>query len=237
MLIERVLVAGHHHPREQQGASSGYNVHLARVAAERLYCTAVYSGVDSHEVDAFLSVGAYDLEEVLSGYLKQILVKVADRVVHRNGAYHSRRTLDELLAESVGLAVVGKIHYCLRAELYRHVDLLHFHGVVLAVAGNAQVNVDLGFQPGAYALGGKRRVVHVGRDSYPALSDQLAELLRLHVFLCRNGLHFRGDYALLCGFHLCFVFSHVMSFPETDGKNDPWDRVRFRYPVRVLSRR
>ena len=229
MLVERVLVPGHHHPREQQGAAAGYYVHLSRVAAERLDRTAVDAGMDCHEVHALFRMCADYFQEVLCGYLQQILVKVADGVVHGHGAYHRRGAFDKLFAESIGLAVVRQVHDGFCAELYRHIHLLHFHGVVLAVAGNTEVDVDLCFQPGAYALGGERRVAHVSRDSHPALCHQFPEPLGLHVFLRRNGLHFRGDDTLLCGFHLCFVFSHVMSFPGKGGRSDPVVRVPSRY--------
>ena len=36
-------------------------------------------------------MGFYYLKKVLSGYLKEVFIEVADSVIHRNSAYHGRR--------------------------------------------------------------------------------------------------------------------------------------------------
>ena len=63
--------------------------------------------MNGHKVHALLSMSAYNAEKVLSGYLKEVLFKVSDSVVHRNCAYHGRGLFNESLAEGVGLAIVG----------------------------------------------------------------------------------------------------------------------------------
>ena len=63
--------------------------------------------MNGHEVHALLSVRLNDLEEILRCDLEQVLFQIPYRVVHRHGADHRRRHVDQLLAEGVGLAVVG----------------------------------------------------------------------------------------------------------------------------------
>ena len=212
VLEEGVLIAGHHHPREEERTSAGNDVHFSLVTHESLNSAAVDTCVDSHEVHALLGVCANDLEEVLRCYLEEVLLKVADSVVHRNSTYHRGRLLNERLAEGIGLAVVAEVHDSLCTELDSHVNFIHFHVIVILIAGDTEVHVYLRSHAHTDTLGRDRLVVDIAGDSHNARSHALAEDFRVHVFLFGNYLHFGRDYALLSGFHLCAVFSHWFYF-------------------------
>ena len=107
ILEERILIAGHLHPCEQQRAAAGDDVHPASLAHEGFNRTAVDTRMNGHKVHALPGVRLNDLEEILRCDLEQVLFQIPDRVVHRHGADHRRRHVDQLLAEGVGLAVVG----------------------------------------------------------------------------------------------------------------------------------
>ena len=93
----------------------------------------------------------------------------------------------------------------LTAEEIKEADV-----VILAVAGNAEVYVDLGAEHGADALGVQALVVLVGRDGDLALSDPLADLLGGAVFLFCHDLHLRRDDALAGGIHLGSISLHTL---------------------------
>ena len=133
-LEEGIFVACHHHPRKKQRASTGNDVHFSSLSHEGLHCTAVDTGVDRHEVNALLSVSTDHLQEVLCGDLQQVLLQIADSVVHGDSADHCRRALDQLRAEGVGLAVIAQVHDSLSAEFVGKLHLLHLHIVVFSVA-------------------------------------------------------------------------------------------------------
>ena len=94
-----------------------------------------------------------------------------DRVIHRHSADHDGAFVGQLLTEGLGIAVAREVHDGLCAHVDGAHDLLHLDVVVLAVAGDAEVDVDLGAEHGADALGVQALVVLVGRDGDLALSD------------------------------------------------------------------
>ena len=153
VFVERIFVAGHHHPRKQQRAAAGNDVHFSALAPECFHGAAVDTGVNRHEIDAFLGMCADNPQKVLRGDLEQILFKIADRIIHRHRADHCGRFFDKRCPEGIGLAVIAEIHDRFRAEFQRHIDLFHFQIVVLRIAGNAEIDIDLGFQPHTDALG------------------------------------------------------------------------------------
>ncbi len=98
MLIERIFVARHFHPCEQQGTAARDNVHLPSFAQKHLDGSAVEPGVDRHEIDAFFRVGAHDLQKVLRGDVFQVFFQITDGVVNGNGADHGGGGFDQLSA-------------------------------------------------------------------------------------------------------------------------------------------
>ena len=112
----------------------------------------------------------------------------------------------------MGLAVVGQIHNGFRAHLHRHFDLVHFQLVVLRVAGNAEIHIDLGAQPVADTLGGQRGVVHIGGDGNGAGGHPLAHPFGCAVFFFRHRGDLGSDDAVLGGIHLRFVHHTTPSF-------------------------
>ena len=134
-------------------------------------------------------MAAHHVEEVLRLDGDKGLLQIADGVVHGHGADHGRRLLDELGAERLGFATVGQVHDGLGAKLDGRVDLLPLDGFVGKVAGDAQVDVDLGAQALADALGRQRRVMNVGRDGDAAGGDALADELGAAAFLLGDHAH------------------------------------------------
>ena len=208
VLVEGVLVAGHAHPRKHQRTAAADDVHLALVLADLLDGLAGDAAVQGDKVHAVLCVQTHHIDEVLCSQLCQIALVVDDRIVHRHGADHHRALVGQLLAEGLGVAVAGQVHDGFRAHIDGAHHLFHLHVVILAVAGNAQVHVDLGAQHGADALGVQAGVVLVGGNGHLALSHQLTDLLRGAVFLFGHDLHFRRDDALAGSVHLCGVVLH-----------------------------
>ena len=210
VLVEGVLVAGHAHPRKHQRAAAAHDVHLALVLADLLDGLAGNAAVQGDKVHAVLCVQAHHIDEVLCSQLSQIPLVVDDRIIHRHSADHHRALVGQLLAEGLGVAVAGQIHNGFCAHVHGAHHLLHLNVVVLAVAGDAKVHVDLGAQHGANALGIQALVVLVGGDGYLALGDPLADLLGGAVFLFGYDLHLRGDDALAGGIHLGGISLHTL---------------------------
>ena len=208
MFVKRVLLPGHHHPCKQQGATPGYDVHPPLVPHKRFHGAAVDTGVNGHKIHTLFSVSPDHPQEILWGDFQQILLQVANGVVHGYGADHGGGLCNQLPAEGVGFTIIAQVHNGLCAKLQGQVHLLHLHVVAVAVAGDAQVDVDLGAESSADALRGNGGVVDVTGNGHFTLGDQLAKRFRLHVLLFGDQLHFRRHNAPLCGFHLGFVSSH-----------------------------
>ena len=153
VLVEGVLVAGHAHPRKHQRTAAAHDVHLALVLADLLDGLAGDAAVQGNKVHTVLCVQTHHIDEVLCGQLSQIALVVDDRIVHRHSADHHRALVGQLLAEGLGVAVAGQIHNGFCAHVHGTHHLLHLNVIVLAVAGDAKVHVDLGAQHGAHALG------------------------------------------------------------------------------------
>ena len=211
VLVEGVLVAGHAHPRKHQRTAAAHNVHLALVLADLLDGLAGNAAVQGNKVHTVLCVQAYHIDEVLCGQLSQIALVVDDRIVHRHSADHHRALVGQLLAEGLGVAVAGQVHNGLCAHVHGAHHLLHLDVVILAVAGDAQIDVDLGAQHAADALRVQAGVVLVGRDGDFALGHQLTDLLRGAVLLLGDDLHFLGHDALAGCVHLCGVILHLVT--------------------------
>ena len=168
------------------------------------------AAVQGDKVHAVLSVQAHHVDEVLRGQGGKVALIVDDGIVHGHSADHHGALVGQLLAEGLGVAVAGQVHDGFGTHVDGAHHLLHFHIVVLAVAGNAEVHVDLGAQHGADALGVQALVVLVGGDGYLALSDPLADLLGGAVFLFCHDLHLRRDDALAGGIHLGGISLHTL---------------------------
>ena len=210
VLVEGVLVAGHAHPCKHQRAAAADNVHLALVLADLLDGLAGDAAVQGDKVHTVLCMQAHHIDEVLCGQLSQIALVVDDRIVHRHGADHHRALVGQLLAEGLGVAVARQVHNGFGTHVDGAHHLLHLHVVVLAVAGDTKVHVDLGAQHGADTLGVQTLVVLVGRDGYLALGHPLADLLGGAILFFSHDLHLRRDDALAGSIHLSGISLHTL---------------------------
>ena len=208
VLVERVFVAGHAHPCEDQRAAAADDVHLPLVLADLVDGLAGDAAVEGDEVHAVLRVQTHHVDEVLRGQGGEVALVVDDRVIHRHGADHHRALVGQLLAEGLGVAVAGQVHNGLCAHVHGAHHLLHLDVVILAVAGDAEVDVDLGAQHAADALRVQAGVVLVGGDGNLALGDELPDLFGGAVLLLGDDLHLLGDDALAGGVHLGGIGLH-----------------------------
>ena len=166
--------------------------------------------MQGNKVHAVLCVQTHHIDEVLCSQLSKVALVVDDRIVHRHSADHHRALVGQLLAEGLGVAVAGQVHDGFGAHVDSAHHLLHFHIVVLAVAGDAKVHVDLGAQHGADTLGVQTLVVLVGRDGYLALGHPLADLLGGAILFFSHNLHLRRDDALAGIIHLSGISLHTL---------------------------
>ena len=173
------------------------------------------AAVECDEVHTLLGVQADHVDEVFGGQGVQIPLIVDDAVIDRHSADHHRTLRGELPAEGAGVAVAGQVHDGLRPHVHGGEHLLHLHVVVLAVPGDAQVDIDLGAEHGADALGVQAGMQAVGGDDHLARRHQGQQLLGGHPFLFGHGLQFRRDDAPAGGVHLCGVSTiHFKFFPK-----------------------
>ena len=135
--------------------------------------------------------------------------QVADGIVHGHCADHGRGHLDQLLAEGVGLAVVGEIHDGLAVEFQRKLYLFEFSGVVSAVTGDSKIDIDLGAQSFADAVGMQALVVDVRRDTDCTLGNTLPNQFRFQMLFFCHGFHFRCQDSLFGSVHLCSISRHM----------------------------
>ena len=133
-LIEGVLVTGHLHPGKDQRPTPADDVHRAARLGKGGDRAAVDAGVDGHEIHTLTGMGLDDLQKVIGGDVLQILLQKSDGVIHGDGADHGPAALYQLLPELPCLAVVGEVHNGLHPKREGQLDLLHFQGVVEAVA-------------------------------------------------------------------------------------------------------
>ncbi len=218
VLVERILLAGHGHPGEDQRTSAGYDIHLSLAVFNLLNGLAGDAAVQRDKVHAVLRVKPDDIDKIFGGQRVEISLIVDNRVIDRDGTDHGRALRTEFPAERLRIAVAGEIHNGLRAEIDRIHDLLHFDIIVFAVPADAEVDVDFRFQHAADAVRIKAGVPVVCRDDNLSLSDQGQQLLHGAVLLlCHDlhlirhdpearRLHLRGPFLLLFLFHVSLTF-------------------------------
>ena len=214
VLVERVLVAGHAHPGKHEGAAAADNVHLPLMLADLVNGLAGDAAVQGDKVHAVLRMQADHINEILCRQGGQVALVVDDRVIHGHRADHDRALVGQLLAERLGVAMAGKIHDGLGTHVDGAHHFLHLDVIILAVAGDTQVDVDLGAQHAAHALGVEAGVVLVGGDGHLALRDPLPDLFGGAVLFLGHDLHFGGHDALAGGVHLCGVSLHTINPPS-----------------------
>ncbi len=98
--------------------------------------------------------------------------------------------------------MAGEIHNGFRAKIYRAHHFFHLDIIILAVARNAKVDIDLGAQHTAHALRVQTFMIFVCADCNFALGDQLHQAALLHMFLFCDNLYLRGENAAACSIHL-----------------------------------
>ena len=194
-LVEGVFVAGGLHPGEDERPAAAHDVREPARLTERLDDPAVHAGVDGDEVHAVLGMRAHHIEEVGRFDADERLFQITDGVVHRHGADHRRRPLDERPAKRRRLAAVRQIHDGLSAQLQRHVDLPPFLGFVGDIARDAEVHVHLRAQTAAHALGREAPVVDVRGDGDAPRRHTFADELRVAPLLLGHGAHGGRDRA------------------------------------------
>ena len=205
VLVERILVAGHAHPREDQRAPARDYVHLPLVLFDLVYGVPRDAAVKRNKIHAVFSMQPHHVYQVLRGKRREISLVVDDRIVYRDRADHGGALRRELPSERDRIAVRGQVHDGVRAEVHRRLHFLHLHVVILAVARHAEVDVDLRPEHRADSRGIDALVIPVRADRGLAFRDPLPYLFFGPVFLCRDRLHFGRYDAFPRSFHLCLV--------------------------------
>ena len=210
MGIKRVFLAGHAHPGEDKAAAAADDVHRPSAASDLLDGLARDAAVERDEINAVFRVQAHHVDEILSAERGKVAPVMDDRVVHGHGADHGGALAAQLAAERPRVAVAGQVHDRLRAQSDGAHHLLHFHVVVRAVAADAEIDVDLGLEHAADAVGIEAPMPVVGGDHGCALGHPAHQFLDAAAFFLRDDLHFRRDDAASRRFHLRVVVSfHV----------------------------
>ena len=91
-------------------------------------------------------------------------------------------------------------------------DFLHFDIIILAVSGNAEVDINLGAQHAADTFGIQAGMILIGTDGHFSLCNQVPS--ESSVGICSfsgDCFYFGSDDPLSCGIHLCCVISHLIS--------------------------
>ncbi len=117
MLIERIFIARHLHPRKKKGTAAGNNVHLPAFAQEDFHGPTVDTRMDGHEIHAFFRMQAYYFQKILSRDLLQIFFQITDSIVNWDGTDDRGGGFEQFFAKLPRLAVIAQIHNCFRAEL------------------------------------------------------------------------------------------------------------------------
>ena len=209
VFVERVFVAGHLHPREQQRAAAGNNIGGTLLPLEGFHRTAVDAGVNGLEIHTLFGMCLQHFQKVRCLDVCQIFFQIANGIIHRHGADHCRRHFDQLFPESMCLSVVGQIHDRFALKLNCQLDLFELCRVIVAISGDAQIHVHFRPQSLADAVGVQALVVDICRNANGTLCHPLPDQFRLQMFFLGNSFHFRCQNALFCGIHLCCICSHV----------------------------
>ena len=209
VLIEGIFLPRHAHPCKYEGPAARDDIHLALVLFDLLDGLARDPAVERHEIHAVLRVQTDDVDKVLCAQRRKIALIVDDAVIDGDGADHRGAFRGELAAEGLRIAVRREIHDRLRTHIDRSHHLLHFDVIILAVARNAKIDVDLGAQHGADAVGIETGMQLICADRDLPLGDEFADLLFGAVLLGGDRLHFRRNDTALGGVHLRRVVSHI----------------------------
>ena len=133
-----------------------------------------------------------------------------DAVIDGNGADHRGTLAGQLLAEGLCIAVAGQVHDRLSSHIDGAHDLFHLDVIILAVSGNAQVDIDLGAEHAADAFRIQRFVQTVGRDRDLAFCNELHQILCRHVLFFRDLADLFRDDAFSCRIHLRRIGTFVL---------------------------
>ena len=217
MRVERIFLAGHAHPGEDEAAAAADDIHRPSAASDLLDGFARDATVERDEIDAVLGVQAYHVDEILSAERGEVAPIVDHGIVHGHGADHGGALAAQFAAEGLRVAVAGQVHDRFRAQGDGAHHFLHFHIVVLAVAADAEIDVDLGFEHAADAVGVEAPVPAVGGDHDCAFGHPAHQFPNAAAFLLRDDLHLRRGDAAARRFHLRVVISLHMtdSFPAS----------------------
>ena len=101
------------------------------------------TAVQGYKVNSVLSVQTDNINEILCRKCGKVTLIMNYAVINGNCSDHCRTLRRKLAAERLCVAVGREIHYRLCAHIDRSHNLFHFNVVILAVTGNAEVDIDL----------------------------------------------------------------------------------------------
>ena len=166
------------------------------------------TAVQGYKINAVLRVQTNNINKILRGKSRKIALIVNNTVIYWYRAYHGGAFTRELAAERLCVTVAGKVHYSLRAHIYRAHNLLHFNVIIFAVSRNAEVYIDFCAQHTAYALCVKAGVKFVCGNGDLTLCHKFRQPFNRHILFFGNCFNLRGNDAFSCRIHLSCV-SHL----------------------------
>ena len=216
MRKEGILLAGHAHPGEDQGAASGYNIHFPVSVPDLINGLPTDAAMQRHKVHAVLRMQTHHINEILGRQGIQIPLVMNHGIINRHRADHGRALRCQLPPEGDGIAVAGQVHDSIRTHVHRLHDLLHLHIIILHISGNSQIDIDLRPQHGADARRVQTFMILVGTDRNFAFGNQRHQLLHRHLLLLSHPLKLRRHNTLPGSLHLCCIISHsiLLKFPD-----------------------
>ena len=186
ILVKRILLSGHTHPRKHQRTASGYNIHFSLVLLDLLDRLARDSAVQRHKIHAILGMQAYHINKILCGQCRKIPLIVNYRIIYRHGSDHSRTFRRQFSPERNGVPVRGEIHDRMRSHVNCRHHFFHLHVIILTVSGDSEIYIDLRPQHRADTLRVNAFVMPVRADDHLSLRNERHQLLCGHALLRRN---------------------------------------------------
>ena len=102
--------------------------------------------MNCHKIDAVLCVHFDNVNPLVGCDLNKRLVIINNRIINRNGAYHSRAFFGEKSAKFLCIAAGAEVHNSLCAHVNRALHFFKFHVKVLAVPRSAEIDIDFCFK-------------------------------------------------------------------------------------------
>ena len=212
ILVERILLAGHAHPGEHEGAAAGNNIHFPFVFADLIDGFSGDAAVQGDEIDTVLGMEADDVNKIFGGQRIQVSLVMDHTVIYWYGADHGRTFGGQFPPERLRIAVARQVHDGFCAHIDRGEYLLHLHIVIFTVFRNTEIYIDFRAQHRADALRIDAGVQLIGRNGNLSAGNERHQVFHGHILFFCDFFQLRCYNAAACGVHLCCVIAFHLLF-------------------------